>query len=151
MWIAFLRPIGRGSDPVPAAAVPRARGARPGLSRDDAQSAPRRIHSLAKSIGQHSPEHLAWCADIRAVPFKKTPTPAMAYLDKPEVDALLRTPDRRTGQSARNHALLLFLYNTGARVDEAAHVTVADLIHGASPAVRLVARARRPESVRSGP
>jgi site-specific recombinase XerD len=74
-----------------------------------------------------------------------------AYLDKPEVDALLRTPDRRTGQGARNHALLLFLYNTGARVDEAAHVTVADLIHGASPAVRLVARARRPESVRSGP
>ena len=98
------------------------------------------IHSLAKFIGQHSPEHLAWCAEIRAVPFKKTPTPAMAYLDKPEVDALLRTPDRRTGQGARNHALLLFLYNTGARVDEAAHVTVADLIRGASPAVRLVGK-----------
>jgi site-specific recombinase XerD len=101
------------------------------------------IHSLAKFIGRQSPEHLAWCAEIRAVPFKKTAKPAMAYLDKPEVDTLLRTPDRRTGQGARDHALLLFLYNTGARVDEAAHVTLADLTLGASPAVRLVGKGHK--------
>ena len=67
------------------------------------------IHSLAKFIGLHSPEHLAWCTDIRTVPFKKTAKPAMAYLDKPEMDALLKTPNVRTPQGARNHALLLFL------------------------------------------
>ena len=29
------------------------------------------IHSVAKFIGMHSPEHVAWCTEIRAVPFKK--------------------------------------------------------------------------------
>src|SRR5262249_50643216 len=33
----------------------------------------------------------------------------------------------------RDHALLLFLYNTGARADEAAHVVIADLQLGLSP------------------
>ena len=104
------------------------------------------IHSLAKFIGLHSPEHLAWCADIRTVPFKKTAKPAMAYLDKPEMDALLKTPDARTEQGARNHALLLFLYNTGARADEAAHVTGADLTLGPSPSVRLVGKGNKARS-----
>jgi site-specific recombinase XerD len=101
------------------------------------------IHSLARFIGQRSPEHLAWCAEIRAVPFKRTATPVMAYLDKPEMDALLKTPSPCTAQGARDQALLLFLYNTGARVDEAAHVTVADLTLGSSAAVRLVGKGNK--------
>lgn len=101
------------------------------------------IHAFAKFIGRQSPEHLAWCTDIRAVPFKKTATPVMAYLDKPEMEALLKTPSPRTAQGVRDHALLLFLYNTGARVDEAAHVTVADLTLGPSPAVRLVGKGNK--------
>ncbi len=104
------------------------------------------IHSLAKFIGRRSPEHLAWCTDIRAIPFKKTAKPAMAYLDKPEMDALLKTHSRRTAQGARDHALLLFLYNTGARVDEAAHLTVADLTLGLSPSVRLVGKGNKTRS-----
>jgi integrase/recombinase XerD len=58
------------------------------------------IHSLARFIGMHSPEHLAWCTEIRAIPFKKTAKPVMSYLDKPEVDAVLNAPDRRTAQGA---------------------------------------------------
>ena len=67
----------------------------------------------------------------------------MAYLDKPEIDALLRTPHQRTAQGARDHALLLFLYNSGARVDEAARVTVADLTLGPSPAVCLIGKGNK--------
>ena len=81
-----------------------------------------------------------------AIPFKKTATPVMAYLDKPEMDALLTVHSGRTAQGARNHALLLFLYNTGARVDEAVHVTVADLTLGASPSVRLLGKGRKARS-----
>jgi integrase/recombinase XerD len=36
--------------------------------------------------------------------------------------------------------LLLFLYNTGARADEAAHVTVGDLNLGTSPFVRILGK-----------
>ena len=40
---------------------------------------------------------------------------------------MLAAPDRRTAQGRRDHALLLFLYNTGARASEAAQLKVADL------------------------
>jgi integrase/recombinase XerD len=98
------------------------------------------IHSLAKFIGTRSPEHLAWCTEVRAVPFKKTTKPTMAYLDKPEIDAVLKAPDRRSEQGARDYAVLLFLYNTGARVDEAAHLTTGDLTWGKSTSVRLMGK-----------
>ena len=95
------------------------------------------IHSLARFIGTRSPVHLAWCSEIRAVPFKKTAKTAIGYLEKAELDALLSQPDRRTSLGVRDHALLLFLYNSGARADEAAKLTVGNLQLGMSPSVRL--------------
>ena len=95
------------------------------------------IHSLARFIGMRSPVHLAWCAEVRAVPFKKTAKTVIGYLEKAEMDALLNQPDRRTSLGARDHALLLFLYNSGARADEAAKLTVGNLQLGGSPSVRL--------------
>ena len=95
------------------------------------------IHSLARFIGTRSPVHLAWCAEMRAIPFKKTAKTVIGYLEKAEMDALLNQPDRRTSLGARDHALLLFLYNSGARADEAAKLTVGNLQLGTSPSVRL--------------
>lgn len=101
------------------------------------------IHSFARFIGARSPEHLSWCADVAAVPFKRATKGALPYLDKPEMDALLAAPDRRTRQGIRDHALLLFLYNSGARCDEAARLTVADLDLGASPAVKILGKGNK--------
>jgi len=95
------------------------------------------IHSLARFIGTRSPVHLAWCAEMRAIPFKKTAKTVIGYLEKAEMDALLNQPDRRTSLGVRDHALLLFLYNSGARADEAAKLTVGNLQLGTSPSVRL--------------
>jgi site-specific recombinase XerD len=95
------------------------------------------IHSLAKFIGLHSPEHLGWSTEVRAIPFKKTSEPTIGYLDKEEIDSMLQIVNRRTVLGHRNYALLLFLYNTGARADEAAHVHVSDLALGSSPSVRI--------------
>ena len=63
------------------------------------------IHALARFIGTHSPEHLDWCAEIRAIPLKKTPRPVMCYLEKPEMDAILDAPDRTTAQGFRDYGL----------------------------------------------
>ena len=104
------------------------------------------VHSLAKFIGGRSPEHVAWSTEIRAVPFKKTPKSSLTYLDKPEIDALLNAPDLRTPQGRRDYALLLFLYNTGARVEEAAHLTIDAIAWGSSPAVRLVGKGNKTRS-----
>ena len=85
------------------------------------------IHALANFIGLHSPEHIGWSGEIRSVPFKKASHGPVPYLEKPEIDALLETADRSTAQGRRDHALLLFLYNTGARADEAAQALIGDL------------------------
>lgn len=101
------------------------------------------IHSLARFIGMRSPVHLSWCTEVRSIPFKKTAKTVIGYLDKPEMDALLRQPDRRTALGARDHALLLFLYNSGARADEAARLTVGSLQFGNSPSVRILGKGNK--------
>jgi site-specific recombinase XerD len=85
------------------------------------------VHAMAIFIAERSPEHIAWCSQIRSVPFKRFTRHELSYLDKSEMDTLLATPDRRTAQGLRDHALLLFLYNSGARVSEAATLQIGDL------------------------
>lgn len=65
----------------------------------------------------------------------------MCYLEKAEMDALLDAPDRNSAQGLRDYVMLLFLYNTGARANEAAHVNIRDLSLDASPpSVRLIGK-----------
>jgi len=85
------------------------------------------IHSLAQFIGQHSPEHIQWCGQIRAIPSKRAPRSEISYLEKAEMDALLGASEGEHPQQKRDHTLLLFLYNTGARAAEAAGVRIKDL------------------------
>lgn len=85
------------------------------------------IHSLARFISKDRPEHLEWCRQIQTIASKKAARPLIGYLEKDELDALLKAPDRRTAQGRRDYAVLLFLYNSGARADEVAHVQIGDL------------------------
>ncbi len=85
------------------------------------------LHSLFRSIARQAPELVDHAAAVLDVPPRRTDVPAMAYLDKHEIDAMLAVPDRARAQGRRDHALLLFLYSTGARASEAARVAVADL------------------------
>jgi len=101
------------------------------------------IHSFARFVGTRSPEHLAWCAQLTAIPFKKAAKGTLPYLDKGEMDAILAAPDRRASQGLRDHALLLFLYNAGARADEAARLTITDLDLGPSPAVKILGKGNK--------
>src|SRR5215472_7987878 len=95
------------------------------------------IHALARFVSEHSPEHIAWCGQIRSIPFKKTTKAVIPSLDKPEMDALLSAPDRQTAQGRRDHALLLFLYNSGARAQEAAQLLIGELdVAGCSVKIR---------------
>jgi integrase/recombinase XerD len=53
------------------------------------------------------------------------------------MDALLAAPNRQTAQGHRDHALLLFLYNSGARAQEAAQLLISELdCEGSSVKIR---------------
>jgi len=85
------------------------------------------IHSLARWIARQAPEYVCWSGELCEIPFKRCARPGITYLEKAEIDGLLASPDMQTTQGRRDHGLLLFLYNTGARADEAAHVQINDL------------------------
>jgi len=53
--------------------------------------------------------------------------PPITYLEKEEIDTLLQAPDRSSKLGQRDYALLLFLYNSGARASEAVRVAIEDL------------------------
>jgi|TARA_R110002050_G_scaffold83619_1_gene178824 site-specific recombinase XerD len=85
------------------------------------------IHAFAKYVGINNPEYVEWCRLIQIIPLKKTKRTLITYLEKEEMDAILDAPDKLTIQGKRDYTLLLFLYNTGARADEVAQLTIADL------------------------
>ncbi|MFP3603792.1 tyrosine-type recombinase/integrase [Paraburkholderia sp. SIMBA_053] len=101
------------------------------------------LHSLARFIGMHSPVHLSWCSEVRSIPFKKTARTLIGYLEKSEMDALLAAPDRRTAIGARDYALLLFLYNSGARADEPAKLTIGRLQLTEPSSVRILGKGNK--------
>ncbi len=100
------------------------------------------IRALAGFVAEHSPEHIAWCGEIRRIPIKKATQAVVPYLEKVEMDALLNAPDRNTKLGRRDYALVLFLYNSGARASETAQLNIAD-IDWVQPAVRLLGKGNK--------
>jgi integrase/recombinase XerD len=101
------------------------------------------VHALSRFVATHSPEHISWCTSIQTVPLKRGFKTSLPYLEEAEMKALLDTPDRKSAQGLRDYALLLFLYNTGTRADEAACVTVGDLYLEDPPAVKVLGKGRK--------
>jgi len=74
------------------------------------------------------------CRRICALPLKRAPVRAVPYLEPDEMNALLMAPDRTSRLGRFHHVIILFLYNTGARVAELVGVRAADFrldaLHG---------------------
>jgi site-specific recombinase XerD len=80
---------------------------------------------------------------ILAIRNKKAIHRAAIYLEPEEARAVIAAIDRRSQHGERDHALLLFLYNTGARVSEALAVHVGDLRLERPRQVRLLGKGRK--------
>jgi site-specific recombinase XerD len=74
-----------------------------------------------------SPAHVDQYARVLSLPTKRARVAAVRYLEPEEVKLILGQPNRRTAPGLRDHALSLFLYNTGARASEALAVRTADV------------------------
>lgn len=85
------------------------------------------LRAFARFIASRDPAHVEWCGHIRAIASKKSMPPPVGWLTRAEMEAMLAVPDRKTRRGRSEYALLLFLYNTGARVSEATQLKVRDL------------------------
>ena len=90
------------------------------------------IRSFFSFVADREPLLAKQCADVLRVPFKKAPKRALCYLESAKVGALLSQPNQTSAEGQRDHALLSFLYNTGARIREALDLRPQDL-HLKSP------------------
>jgi integrase/recombinase XerD len=95
------------------------------------------VHNLFEYIAGRSPEMLVVCQQVCAIPMKRVAPAETRFLERDEVEELLGHLPRHGRLALRDRALLLFLYNTGARVQEAADLRVEHLDLGEHPRVRL--------------
>lgn len=101
------------------------------------------VHSFARFVATRHPEHLELCQRLLAVPIKRARTRAVEYLEAHELRAMLDSIDCSTAGGRRDHALLLTLFNTGARVQEILDVRAVDLQLERPFQVRLCGKGRK--------
>jgi site-specific recombinase XerD len=95
------------------------------------------LRSFFKHLVRHDLPHAEQYQHVLALESKKTRITPAVYLEAEDVRLILKQPDLRTEAGVRDHALLLFLYNTGARVSEALAVRMQDLSLQRPQQVRL--------------
>jgi integrase/recombinase XerD len=104
------------------------------------------IRSFFRFVGAHYPEHLGLAQRILSAPLKRTALREIQHLELSEVQAVLQAIDRSTSDGRRDHALLSFLFNTGARVGEVVGLQACDLALDQPPSVRLHGKGRKDRS-----
>jgi len=95
------------------------------------------FRTFYRYLAVHHPETLAEAERVEAIPTKRTPPPETHYLERDEIDRLFNTLPKQGALAFRDRALLLLLYNSGARVQEIADLRVADVDLGGPLRVRL--------------
>ena len=101
------------------------------------------IRSFFNFVAGKEPTLIAQCAEVLTVPIKRAPIPAPCYLEPIEVEAILAQPDRSAFEGMRDHALLSFLYNSGARIQEALDLCSEAIRFEAPSCVRLHGKGRK--------
>lgn len=99
------------------------------------------LRSFARYVASIEPQHLERCRAIREIPNARVEHPEPAYLDADETVQLLQSVAGTNRQ--RDRALLLLLYNTGARVQEIVDLNIEDLHDAGLAFVRLRGKGRK--------
>ncbi len=85
------------------------------------------VSSFFRWLQSQDPTRMAGCQDILAVPAKRKAQPSVNHLTIEQTRRLLAQPDRSTRRGRRDATLLATLYDTAARVQEFADLTVRDI------------------------
>jgi integrase/recombinase XerD len=101
------------------------------------------IHSFFRYAALQYPEHSALIQRVLAMPSKRYEHPEIAFLTRPEMEALLAAPDQSTWSGRRDHALLLVAMQTGLRVSELIGLRCEDVALDAGAHVHCRGKGRK--------
>lgn len=95
------------------------------------------LHTFFDFLATRHPETLAVAERVAAIPTKRVAPPETYFLDREEIAILFKRLPATGRHAQRDRALLLFLYNTGARVQEVVDLRCKHLQLGDPPRVHL--------------
>lgn len=85
------------------------------------------LHVFFEYLASREPKMLAVCQRVAAIPTKRTPPPETQFLEREQIASLIKGISSQGRHTLRDRVLLLFLHNTGARVQEVADLRVRNL------------------------
>jgi integrase/recombinase XerC len=101
------------------------------------------IRSFFNFVATRDPTFIDLCVNVLNIPVKRAPISEPCYLDPAEVAAILAQPSRSTLEGTRDHALFSFLYNSGARIQEALDLCPKAIRFDSPGCVRLTGKGRK--------
>lgn len=101
------------------------------------------VHSLFRYAALRHPEHAAVIERVLAIPPKRFDRALICFLTRPEIDALLASPDRSTWTGRRDAVLLLLAVQTGLRASELTGLRCSDVHLGSGPHVSCHGKGRK--------
>lgn len=95
------------------------------------------LRSFFEYLASREPGILNEAERVAAIPHKRVAPPVTGFLERDEIEALFAGLPKQGRFALRDRVLILFLYNTGARVQETADLRVANVELSNPPRVHL--------------
>lgn len=105
------------------------------------------IRSFIRYAASVEPLLLPNSQRLLAIPKKRFEDRDVGYLSRQQIQSLLDAPDASTKTGLRDQALLMLMYNTGARVSEITALRIADLHLDDGGTVHIRGKGRKQRSV----
>jgi integrase/recombinase XerD len=105
------------------------------------------LRSFFRLVALREPAHVGQAAQVLAIPVKRADHQLVKALTRTEMEAILAAPDLTQWSGRRDHALLLTLYNSGARVSEIMALEQSQFCCGAQSVLHLHGKGRKERAV----
>lgn len=105
------------------------------------------IRSFFRVVALRDPASLGIVTRVLSIPIKRTDKRLIGYLTREEMDAVLAAPDQSRWLGRRDYALLLTMYNSGARLSEMTSLRRSHVVFGPTTYLHLKGKGRKERDV----
>lgn len=101
------------------------------------------IHSFFRYVQMQIPEQSALCRDILNIPMKKCVKKPPSHLSDTEVKMLFAEPNIHTREGIRDLAIMVVLYDSGARVSELINLKIEDINLSRTATIKITGKGKK--------